>query len=172
MSEETGTKILTDQEKRAELREKIGAAEQRNEDRGVAEIARDAADTITGFARRHPLATVAGAIGLGLAIGAMTRPGRRLTRRTGAFAAMAADTALAYGLDAFDRAGTATSAAARAGSDGLQDLGDSLSSAARSMRREAACRADGVGDALRSTKRRAGRKASRTVRDLRSHLDH
>ncbi|MBU2033289.1 MAG: hypothetical protein KKH37_05910, partial [Alphaproteobacteria bacterium] len=113
MSEETGTKILTDEDKRARLREKIGAAEQRNEERSVGDIAREAADTVTDFAKRHPLATVAGAIGLGLAIGAMTRPGRRLTRRTGALAAMAADTAMSYGLNAFDRAGTATSAAAR-----------------------------------------------------------
>lgn len=172
MSEETGTKILTDEEKRAKLREKIGAAEQRNAERSVGDIARDAADTVTGFAKRHPLATVGGAIGIGLAIGAMTRPGRRLTRRTGLFAAMAADTAMKYGLDAFDRAGTATSAATRAGSDGFQDLGESLSSALRSIRRDAAYHADSAGDAMRSTKRRAGRKASRTVRDLRSRFDH
>ena len=172
MSNETGTKILTDEDKRAELREKIGAAEQRNADRSVADMAKDAADTVTDFAKRHPLAAVAGAIGLGLAIGAMTRPGRRLTRRTGVLAAMAADTAMNYGLNAFDRAGTATSAAARSGSDGLQDLSESLSSAARSLRRDAAYRADVAGDALRGTKRRAGRKASRTMRDLRSRLNH
>ena len=172
MSEETGTKILTDEDKRAQLREKIGAAEQRHADRSVGDIAKEAAETVTDFAKRHPLATVAGAIGLGLAIGAMTRPGRRLTRRTGVLAAMAADTAVNYGLNAFDRAGTATSAAARTGSDGLHDLGETLSSAARSLRRDAAYRADVAGDALRGTKRRAGRKASRTMRDLRSRLNH
>lgn len=172
MSEETGTKILTDEDKRAQLREKIGAAEQRNEERSVGDMAREAADTVTDFAKRHPLATVAGAIGIGLAIGAMTRPGRRLTRRTGAFAAMAADTAMNYGLNAFDRAGTATSSAARAGSDGMADLGETLSSALRSLRRDAAYRADVAGDSLRGSKRRAGRKASRTMRDLRSRFDH
>ncbi len=115
---------------------------------------------------------MAGAIGIGLAIGAMTRPGRRLTRRTGVLAAMAANTARDYGLNAFDRAGTATSSAARASSDGMADLGETLSSALRSLRRDAAYRADVTGDALRGTKRRAGRKASRTMRDLRSRLNH
>lgn len=172
MTKETGTKILTDEDKRAELREKIHAGEQRHAERSVADMAKDAADTVTDFAKRHPLATVAGAIGLGLAIGAMTRPGRRLTRRTGAFAAMAAEAARNYGLDAFDRAGTATSSAARSSSDGLQDFGETLSSALRSLRRDAAYRADVTGDALRSTKRRTGRKASRTMRDLRSRLNH
>lgn len=171
MSNQTGTKIVTDEDKRAELREKIGDAEQRNADRSAADMAKEAADTVTDFAKRHPLATVAGAIGLGLAIGAMTRPGRRLTRRTGVLAAMAADTAMNYGLNVFDRAGTATSAAARSGSDGFQDLGETLSAAARGLRRDAAYRADVASDALRGTKRRAGRKASRTMRDLRSRLD-
>ena len=78
MSNETDTKILSDEDKRAALRDKIDAAEQRNAERSVADMAKDAADTVTDFAKRHPLATVAGAIGLGLAIGAMTRPGRRL----------------------------------------------------------------------------------------------
>lgn len=172
MSEQTGTRNLTDEEKRAELREKIGAGEQRNAERSVADMAKEATDTVTDFAKRHPLATVAGAIGIGLAIGAMTRPGRRLTRRTGVLAAMAADTAMNYGLNAFDRAGSATSSAARAGSDGMADLSETLSSAVRRLRRDAAYRADVAGDALRGTKRRAGRKASRTMRDLRSRLNH
>lgn len=172
MTGQTDTKILTDEQKRAELREKIGAGEQRNAERSVGEMAKEAADTVTDFAKRHPLATVAGAIGIGLAIGAMTRPGRRLTRRTGVLAAMAADTAMNYGLNAFDRAGTATSSASRAGSDGIADLGETLSSALRSLRRDAAYPADVTGDALRGTKRRAGRKASRTMRDLRSRLNH
>lgn len=172
MSEETDTKILTDAEKREELREKIEAAEVRNEERGLAEMAREAAETATDFAKKHPLATVAGAVGVGLLIGAMTRPGRRLTRRGGALAAIAADAALAYGLEAFDRIGTATSAAARAGADGLEDLGDSVGSAARSFRRDAAYRADVAGDTVRATSRRAGRKASRSLRNLRSRLPH
>ncbi len=172
MTEQTGTKIQTDEEKRAQLRDKIGAGEQRNAERSVADMAKEAADTVTDFAKRHPLATVAGAIGIGLAIGAMTRPGRRLTRRTGVLAAMAANTARDYGLNAFDRAGTATSSAARASSDGMADLGETFGSIFRNLRRDAAYRADVTGDALRGTKRRAGRKASRTMRDLRSRLNH
>ena len=172
MSEETGTKIITDEEKREKLREKIEASEIRNEERSFADYARDAADQATEFAKKHPLATVAGVIGLGFVIGAMTRRGRRLGRRGGAMAAIAADAALAYGLNAFDRASTSAAAAARGGSDRLQDVGDAIGSAARTFRRDAAYRSDVAGDALRSTSRKASRKASRTIRDLRTRLTH
>lgn len=158
----------TDEEKRDELRAKIEAAEKRNDERSIADQAKEAADTAVEFAKRHPLLTVGGAIVAGLAIGAMTRRGRRLGRRGGAFAALATDAALAYGARMIDRA---TDAAEFAG-DRIEDMGDSAATAARGMRRDASYRLDKATDALRSTKRKAGRKGSRSIRDLRTRLTH
>ena len=84
---------LTDEQKREKLRERIEAGEQRNEERTLAEQAKDAADSAMEFTKKHPFAVVGGVLLAGLAIGAMTRPGRRIRRRGGAFAELAADTA-------------------------------------------------------------------------------
>lgn len=162
----------TDQEKRRQLREKIEAGEKRNAERSLANYAKDAADTATGFVKRHPLATIAGGITLGLVIGALTRPGRRLTsrvgRRSGALAALAADAALAYGLRALEGAGDL----ARSTGDRIEDMGDTLGTKARGVRRDAAYRTEIAGDALRSVKRSAGRKSGRALRDLRNRFAH
>ena len=80
---------LTDEQKREKLRERIEAGEQRNEERTLAEQAKDAADSAMEFTKKHPFAVVGGVLLAGLAIGAMTRPGRRIGRRGGAFAALA-----------------------------------------------------------------------------------
>ncbi len=162
----------TDEDKRRQLRDKIAAGEQRNAERTFADQARDAAEAATGFVKRHPLATIAGGITLGLIIGALTRPGRRLTsrvgRRSGALAALAADAALAYGLRMLDGANDL----ARTAGDRFEDLGDSVGTQARGLRRDAAYRADIASDALGSVKRSTARKGSRLVRDLRSRFAH
>ena len=74
---------LTDEQKREKLRERIEAGEQRNEERTLAEQAKDAADSAVEFTKKHPFAVVGGVLLAGLAIGAMTRPGRRIGRRSG-----------------------------------------------------------------------------------------
>ena len=103
----TDTKPQTDEERREALRQRIEASEQRNAERSFADQAKDVLDSATDFAKKHPLAVVGGAIGVGLLIGAMTRPGRRLGRRTGTMAAMAGDTVLGYAMGLMDRAETA-----------------------------------------------------------------
>ena len=168
----TDTKPQTDEERREALRQRIEASEQRNAERSFADQAKDVLDSATDFAKRHPLAVVGGAIGVGLLIGAMTRPGRRLGRRTGTMAAMAGDTVLGYAMGLMDRAETAGAAALRSSSDAIEDLGDSGGSTARRLRRDAAYRADATSDALASSRRRAGRKASRRFRNLKSRLSH
>jgi ElaB/YqjD/DUF883 family membrane-anchored ribosome-binding protein len=168
----TDTKPQTDEERREALRQRIEASEQRNAERSFADQAKDVLDSATDFAKRHPLAVVGGAIGVGLLIGAMTRPGRRLGRRTGTMAAMAGDTVLGYAMGLMDRAETAGAAALRSSSDAIEDLGDSVGSTARRLRRDAAYRADATSDALASSRRRAGRKASRRFRSLKSRLSH
>ena len=168
----TDTKPQTDEERREALRQRIEASEQRNAERSFADQAKDVLDSATDFAKKHPLAVVGGAIGVGLLIGAMTRPGRRLGRRTGTMAAMAGDTVLGYAMGLMDRAETAGAAALRSSSDAIEDLGDSVGSTARRLRRDAAYRADATSDALASSRRRAGRKASRRFRSLESRLSH
>ncbi|UVI38794.1 hypothetical protein [Qipengyuania spongiae] len=172
MSEETETKVLTDQEKREKLREKIEAAEVRNNERSLGDQARDALNNATEFVKERPLTAVAGVAVVALAIGAMTRPGRRLGRRTGVLAASATDAALAYALDLMDRTQTAGAAALRESGDALEDFSDTLGSKARKLRRDAAYRTDSAGDALRSKRRKAGRKTSRGLRDLRERFSH
>ena len=88
---------LTDEQKRDQLRARIEAGEKRNEERSLGDQAKEVADSAIEFTKKHPLAVVGGVLVAGIAIGAMTRRGRRLGRRGGAFATLAADAALAYG---------------------------------------------------------------------------
>lgn len=159
---------MTTEEKRAELREKIEAGEKRNAERTFADTAREAADNATTFVKKHPLAALGGAVVIGLAIGAMTKPGRRLTKRGGVLAGLAADAALAYGMTMIDRAGDL----ARDGQDRLEDFGDSLSDTARHAKREASYLAGTTSDKTRSAARGVARKAGRAARDLRARVNH
>lgn len=158
--------------KREELREKIEAAEARNEERTFGDMAREARDSATGFVKEHPIATVAGVAAIGLAIGAMTRPGRRVGSRVGkrgaALAAMAAEFGMSYAREVLELA----EGAAATGKDKLEDLGDSIGESARGLRRDAAYYADSTTDKARSFGRRAGKKAGRAMRDLRARSTH
>lgn len=163
---------MTNEEKRDELRERIEAAERRNEERSLADYARDATDTATEFVKDHPLVAVAGVAAIGLAIGAMTRPGRRYAReagaRTSAFATYISELGLAYASGLLDTAGDA----ALAGRDKLEDLGDAVGDSSRSLRRAAAHRAGDTSDAARRLKRDLGKKTSRSFRGLRRSVTH
>ena len=150
---------LTDAEKRDQLRARIEAAEERNESRSFADQAKDVAESAVDFAKKHPIATVAGAITVGLAIGAMTRRGRALGRRGGSLAAYAADAAIAYGLTMLEGAG-----------DKFEDLSDAAGTQARRIKRDAGYRLDSMSDGLRSTGRKASRKSSRAYRDLKGRF--
>ena len=150
---------LTDQEKRDQLRARIEAGEKRNEERSFADQAKDVADNAVEFAKKHPIATVAGALAIGVAIGAMTKRGRALGRRGGSLAAYAADAALAYGLTMLEGAG-----------DRFEDFSDAAGTQARRLKRDAGYRLDSMSDEIRSTGRRAGRKSSRAYRDLKTRF--
>lgn len=154
--------------KREELREKIEAAEARNEARSVGDMARDAQEAATEFVKEHPIATIAGVAAIGLAIGAMTRPGRRVGKRGAALAAMAAEFGMSYAREALELA----EGAAASGKDKLEDLGDSIGESARGLRRDAAYYADSTTDKARTFGRRAGKKAGRAMRDLRARSTH
>jgi ElaB/YqjD/DUF883 family membrane-anchored ribosome-binding protein len=149
-------------ERRAELRRRIEAGQQRNEERSLGDYAKQAADSATDFAREHPIAAITGAIAIGLAIGAMTRPGRRLVRRGGLLAALAGETALAYAGDMFDGAEDV----ARSGRDRAEDFGDRLGTRSRGLSRLARARAANMADEAGLKRRSLGRRVARSWRDI------
>lgn len=164
---------MTTDQKRENLKEKIEAAERRNEERSAADYAIEAKDRATAFVKEHPIATVAGGLVLGAVVAAMIPgPGRRMrkkaTAKGSALAAMLTELGIAYGTSLLDGIGDA----AQAGQDKLEDLGDSVGDTARSLRREAGYRAGGASNVARALTRDTGKKAGRTLRDLRARMSH
>lgn len=163
---------MTSDEKRADLKSRIEAGEARQKAREFASKAKDAAGTATDFVKRNPLAAVGGAIVVGLAIGAMTKPGRRVTknmaRRSGVFATLARDAVLAYGVKFIDEA----TSAARTGQDKLEDFSDAARTSAQSAKREVGYLAGKASDNAAAATRTAGRKTRRAVRGFRDRISH
>ena len=154
---------MTADEKRQQLKQKIEAGEKRHEERRqLSTYAREAGENAVGFAREHPLATVAGAIAVGLLVGSLTPAGRRLGRRGGFLATALFELGSVYAVKLVENAGKA----AVSGKDRLEDFGDSMTSAARAARREVGYRAGSVSDSARSLGKRVSRKTGRTLRDL------
>ena len=164
----------TPMDPREQLRQKIEAGKQRLAERDFGNAAKDAADGAVAFTREHPLAVIAGAIGVGVLIGAMTRPGRKVaktaSKRTGAFAALATEAALAFGLELLERAEENAAKAKQKSSDALADFGDSVSDATRDLKRDATYQAEVAADTVKSASRKATRKTSRNVRNLRAKI--
>lgn len=180
-------------DKRDELRAKIEASERRIEQRTLAEQAKEAAGAATQFAKDHPLTVLGGAVAVGLAIGAMTSPGRRAarsaatgtvnavnsaarstkdavgnvsTKQVSRFGTLLADAITAYGIKLIDEAMDT----AQAGQDKLEDFGDSASSKARQIRRDTEYFAGNAVDKGRSVTRRTRRRAGRAVRGLKGKV--
>ncbi len=150
---------LSDEQKRQQLRARIDAGTKRHEERSFGEQAKDVADSAVDFAKKHPVATIAGALAVGLAVGAMTKRGRELGRRGGSMASYAADAALAYGLGMFQGAG-----------DKFEDFSDAAGTQARRVKRDAGYRLDSMTDSVMSSQRRAKRKSARAYREMRARL--
>lgn len=174
---------------RDELRAKIEASQRRIAERTLADQAKEAADAALDYTKKNPLTVIGGAVAVGLVIGAMTPPGRRVVKSaaTGAagavsdaasgtaraakgvstksatrFGSLIADAIVAYGMKMIDNALDG----ARAGQDAVEDLSDSASSKARALRREAGYMAGSAADKTRTATRRTRRRAERAVRDL------
>jgi len=97
-----------DQEKRDALRQKIEVNERRIAERTVGDQAKEAVDAAVEYTKDNPLTVIGGAVALGLAIGLMTKPGRRVAVKTASGTASAAsDAATKVG----DAAGSAANAA-------------------------------------------------------------
>ena len=164
---------MSTQEQRDELRRKIEESERRNEERNIADIAREATDNATEFVKTHPMLTVGAVALIGLVIGSRTSKGRELTGRAVGFADHLADLGMAYAGGMASRLGDAT----RHGGDrpdaqhavGFR-IGDAFGG--RAAKRNAHYFAERQKDAARHAGRRAARKASRGYRDLKAYLPH
>ncbi|WP_375289791.1 hypothetical protein [Qipengyuania sp.] len=166
MSEETGTKILTDEEKREALREKIAASEARHEERSFAEQAQAMADEALEFVKENPLKTIAAVAVGALIIGALTRPGRELGRKAGGMASVATDAAVAYALGLFDAAGEV----AEASGDRLSEAGHTAANRARRWRNLASEESHELADYLTASARHGSNRADRAFKRLRGRL--
>lgn len=180
-------------DKRDALRAKIEASERRIAERTVADQAKEAAGAATAYVKENPLTVLGGAIAIGLVIGAMTSPGRRVARsaatgaanavsgaasgtvksvgtaakkRGTAFGTLLADAIVAYGIKLIDDALDT----ARAGKDTLEDISDSTTAKAREVRREADYFAGNMVDKSRNVTRRTRRRAERAVRDIKDRV--
>ncbi|NVE93731.1 hypothetical protein [Altererythrobacter lutimaris] len=161
---------MSNDEKREELKERIAEGEARHAARAIADGAKEAAGNAAEFVKKNPLVAVGGAIAAGLAIGLMTKPGRRIAGkavgRSSVFATLARDAVLAYGVKLIDEA----TSAARTGQDKLEDLSDAARDTARTAKREASYIATKAGDNAASAKRAASRKTRRAVRGFRDRI--
>lgn len=166
------TAAKSDAEKREALRSKINAGERRNAERSFADQAKAAADGALNYVKANPIKAVAGVAVGALLLGALSRPGRRAGRKaaakTSAFAAIATEAALAYGLGLLDTAG----AAASKGQDKLADLGETVGDKARAWQTTAAKEGSALSDYLVDAAKRSGKRAGKTIDELRSRLSH
>jgi ElaB/YqjD/DUF883 family membrane-anchored ribosome-binding protein len=140
--------------KRDALRAKIEASERRIAERTFADDAREAAQAATDYARANPAKVVLGAVAIGLAIGLLTAPGRRIASdaasrisgqakgtaakaaKTGqsGFAALLASALVKQGLALIDEVASGV----ENGRDKLDDLSDKAGTQAQRIGREAA----------------------------------
>jgi len=182
-------------DQRDELRAKIEARERRIAERSLADEARDLASAAADYTKANPLTVVGGAIALGLAIGLMTKPGRRAAanaasstanavsgaasgaaetvstaakKRGSAIATLFADAIVAYGIKLIDDA--MDRARARAGQDTVEDISDAVAAKARTAKRDAEYAAGTVADKTCTMSQRTRRRAARAVRDLKDRV--
>ncbi len=105
-------------EKRQRIRDKIAASQERLEIQSIAERAseseyaakaRELGDNARGFAKQHPVLTVAGGLAAGALIAALLKPktARALGKKALAYGAVAAEGAMLFGNRALDTAGDA-----------------------------------------------------------------
>ena len=115
MSNDLSPVATSDTEKRDQLRMKIEASERRVAERTVADQAKEAAQAAADYTRANPLTVIGGAVVIGIAIGLMTKPGRRV-------AATAASSAADKASDAASAAGNAASGAAKSVSNSVNKV--------------------------------------------------
>ncbi|WP_305095971.1 hypothetical protein [Croceibacterium aestuarii] len=152
--------------KRETLKNKVAAAEARNEEREssfldrAGETAIEAKDKVAAFAKEHPVATVVGGLAAGVIIAGMFRGPRRAAAKGGTkvagLATIGAELALAYAAKALEAAGEG----GKEGLEWLEEAGRSLGRGARDLGDEAA---DYAGEALDSVVK-GGKSVRKAIR--------
>jgi hypothetical protein len=134
--------------RRRKIKQKVAAAESRNEARAggpslaqrAGEKAVEAKDKFTDFARQHPIATVVGGLALGVLVSSLFRgsptrkAGRSLGRKAAGLAAIGAELAVAYAQRAMEAAGEAREAGAERLGSWSDDAADYVAGARDTVR--------------------------------------
>jgi ElaB/YqjD/DUF883 family membrane-anchored ribosome-binding protein len=154
--------------KRQEIKERIAAAQERQAARDgtsitqvISEKAVQARDGVTGFAREHPVAAIAGGLAVGVLISAMFKnsPTRRAGRYAGARAAGLATLGSEIAASLVQQVIEGASTARSAGAEKLEDAGEAISGSAHSARKSLGH----AGDAVRDTAREVGKAIARSM---------
>ncbi len=156
---------------REAVKDRIEAAQARNEQRGAADLldtvgqkATEAGNKAVAFAKEHPIATVAGGIAVGVLVAAMFKAPRRAATRTGmkaaGLAAIGSEIAMAMASQFLDQA----EAAGKVGAEKLGDMSDHLGDSARAAKRRASFMAGNASDSARITAREAGKTVRRALK--------
>jgi len=95
---------MTREQKREALKERIAAAQARLGERPPEKIAADAADAAVSFAKQNPILVIGGVAVLGLAIGGISRRGRRAAAKGGMLSRIATDAAIGFALAMYEKA--------------------------------------------------------------------
>lgn len=173
------------------LRARIEAAERRNAERTLADQARETATAAADYTRAHPLTVIGGAVALGLVIGLLTRPGRRVagqalhsageaisdaastassgvkrvTGRTGSrIGDLIGEAVMGYVMTAIDE----LIEAARSGQARAGELGEAAGKEARKLSDTASDAAGAAADSTRELVRKTADVAVGVVREIRS----
>jgi hypothetical protein len=134
--------------KRTNIKRKVTAAKSRNQSRAeppsftdrAGEKAIEAKDKFTAFAKKHPIATVAGGLAVGIFVSGLFRgsptrkAGKQLGKRAAGFAALATELAIAYAQSAMEAASEAREAGSEKLADWSEDAVDYVSSARATAR--------------------------------------
>ena len=134
--------------KRQTIKRKVTAAKSRNKARAeppsmtdrAGEKAIEAKDKFTAFAKKHPIATVAGGLAVGVLLSGMFRgsptrkAGRKLGKRAAGLAALATELAITYGQQAMDKAGEARETGAEKLGSWSEEAADYVASARAAAR--------------------------------------
>lgn len=156
--------------KRKNIKRKVTAAKSRNRSRAEPSMADraggtaiEAKDKFTAFAKKHPFATVAGGLAVGVLVSGLFRgsptrkAGKQLGKKAAGLAALATELAIAYGQQAMGKAGEAR----EVGSEKLGGWSHSLSKGTHELMEDAP---DYVASA-RATARKTGKAITKALRD-------
>jgi hypothetical protein len=134
--------------KRQNIKRKVTAAKSRNKARTetpsfadqAGERAIEGKDKFTAFARKHPIAIVAGGLAVGVLISGMFRgsptrkAGKTIGKKAAGLAALAAELAVAYGQSAMEKAGDAREVGAEKLGSWSEDAADYVATARAAAR--------------------------------------